>query len=663
MKNSSFRNIEIYLLWLVLVSILSLCGCKSGNGIGEPTDDFDVRINLPSSIDIIKGDEYVFIGQENVGLKTSDSFILESGGISYICPITAVTSTNFTVRISDECETGNYNVYIKRNVQKKSIGRIYINVVDFLFTPDEGTTIYGIVKSEEGGVKDVVVSDGVEVTTTNEKGIYQLKSAKKRNYVFISVPSNYEVPSSGVLPLFSQTLNGNANTAERVDFTLKKVTGQDTYKVFMLGDMHLADRTNDINQFKDFTTDLNNYRNAHPSEKMYAITLGDMTWDLYWYSNKYFELPNYLNTINGLIKNLQIFHTIGNHDYDYKTTNDFSAESKYMSFIGPTYYSFNIGKVHYVVLDDIDCNNYDGTDSRNYSKNLFAEQLTWLTKDLSYISKSTPLIIVMHAQVFYPIESGDDFKIDHDVISTNQLFNIVKDYKVHFVTAHTHEIFNVTPEATIVGGKEFFEHNSGAICASWWWSNYLTQGVHISPDGAPGGYAIWDISGTNIQYLYKSTGWTQDYQFRSYDLNNVSFSLADVPLMPSNISSTVKNKYMQYVNAYPANNNNEVLINIWNWNPRWTLTVTDESGKNLTPIKVWAYDPLHIAALSVMRFNSATLSATPSFITEKANHFFKMKADNANTDLVITVKDEFGHTWTENMQRPKAFSTDVYKSK
>lgn len=662
MKNSSIRNIEIYLLGLVLVSILPLYGCKSGNGTEEPTDNFDVRISLPSSIDIIRGDEYVFIGQEGVGLKTSDSFILESGGISYICPIIAVTSTNFTVRISNECETGNYNVYLKRNVQKKSIGRIYINVVDFLFTPDEGTTIYGIVKSEEGGVKDVVVSDGVEVTTTDEKGIYQLKSAKKRNYVFISVPSNYEVPSSGVLPLFSQTLKGNANTAERVDFTLKKVTGQDIYKVFMLGDMHLADRTNDINQFKDFTTDLNNYRNAHPSEKMYAITLGDMTWDLYWYSNKYFELPNYLNTINGLIKNLQIFHTIGNHDYDYKTTNDFSAESKYMSFIGPTYYSFNIGKVHYVVLDDIDCNNYDGTDSRNYSKNLFAEQLTWLTKDLSYISKSTPLVIVMHAQVFYPLESGD-FKIDHDVTSTNQLLNIVKDYKVHFVTGHTHEIFNVTPEASIVGGKEFFEHNSGAICASWWWSNYLTPGVHISPDGTPGGYAIWDVSGTNIQYLYKGTGWTQDYQFRSYDLNNVSFSLTDVPLMPSNISSTVKNKYMQYVNAYPANNNNEVLINIWNWNPRWTLTVTDESGKDLTPIKVWAYDPLHIAALSVKRFNSATLTATPSFITEKASHFFKMKVDNANTDLVITVKDEFGHTWTENMQRPKAFSTDVYKSK
>ena len=40
-----------------------------------------------------------------------------------------------------------------------------------------------------------------------------------------------------------------------------------------------------------------------------------------------------------------------------------------------------------------------------------------------------------------------------------------------------------------------------------------------------------------------------------------------------------------------------------------------------------------------------------------------MKADNPDTDLVITVKDEFENEWTENMQRPKAFSTDAYKRK
>lgn len=117
---------------------------------------------------------------------------------------------------------------------------------------------------------------------------------------------------------------------------------------------------------------------------------------------------------------------------------------------------------------------------------------------------------------------------------------------------------------------------------------------------------------------------------------------------------------MKYVDAYPENQDNEVLINVWNWNPRWTLKVTDENGNTLTPEEVWAYDPLHVAAMSVKRFNSSTLTSTPSFITEKFPHFFKVKAADADVDLTITVCDEFGHQWTENMQRPKAFSTDAY---
>ena len=657
------RNIAKTLLRIALVSALSLVAC-SGQDIGEtPADDFKVQFELPASADVAKGGEYTFVVTDGEAPQTSDSFVMESEeGISYICPFTQVSPQSFTVKISGDCKAGYYKVSIKRDTRKKPVGRIYINIVESSdLTPDAGTTIYGIVTSEEGAVKGVVVSDGVEVTTTDSRGVYQLKSEKKWGYVFISVPAGYEVPSQGVLPQFSRMLKGSADAAERMDFMLKKVSGQDTYKVFMLGDMHLANRTEDLRQFQDFTSDLNNYRNLHPNEKMYAIALGDMTWDLYWYSNSY-ALPEYLTTMNGLVKDLQIFHTIGNHDYDYKTTSDRDAESKYMNYIAPTYYSLNIGKVHYIVMDDIDCSNYDGTTSRKYEKRISAEQLDWLSKDLSYIDKATPLVVVMHAQVFYPSESAG-FKIDHDVVNTAQLFSLLDGYQVHFVTGHTHMDFNVTPDAAITDGRNFYEHNTGAICASWWWSAHLTPGVHISLDGTPGGYAIWDVSGTNLQWLYKATGRAEDYQFRSYDLNNVHFSLADVPQMPGNLSASVKDKYMQYVDAYPENSNNEVLINIWNWNPRWTLTVTDESGNDLATTAVWAYDPLHIAALSVKRFNSASLTSTPSFITEKFPHFFKVKAADAGTDLVITVKDEFGHTWKEEMQRPKEFSTDAYKLK
>lgn len=634
--------------------------CSKDEATEVASDSFGVSFDCPSLIEVSKGGEYTFQVEGGEEPQASDVLVLEStDGISYTCTLVSVSENSFTVKISEGCESGTYRVFIKRGDRKKQIGSTYINIVEGMdFTPDAGTTVYGVVSTADGPVPGVVVSDGVEVTVTNEQGIYQLQSDKEWGYVFISVPAGYEVPAEGVLPQFYKMMKGDASTAERVDFSLTAVDGQDDYKVLVLGDMHLANRTGDLKQFMEFTSDLNAYRALHQQEKMYAIALGDMTWDLYWYSNSY-ALPEYLNTINSQVKGLQIFHTIGNHDYDYKATNDRDAESRFMDYIAPTYYSFNLGKVHYVVLDDIDCSNYDGTTSRDYEKRVSAGQLSWLAKDLSHVDKSVPLVVVMHAQVFYPSQT-DGFKVDHDVLNTTQLLNVLDGYKVHFITGHTHMNYNVTPDDAVTGGREVYEHNTGAICGSWWWSGYLTPGVHLSPDGTPGGYAIWSVNGTDMEWMYKATGWTEDYQFRSYDLNNVHFSLADVPQMPAGVPASVKKEYMKYVDAYPGNQDNEVLINVWNWNPRWTLKVTDENGNTLTPEEVWAYDPLHVAAMSVKRFNSSTLTSTPSFITEKFPHFFKVKAADADVDLTITVCDEFGHQWTENMQRPKAFSTDAY---
>ena len=645
-----------YLVWIFAI-VPFLIACGDSNTDDAPTDDFDVRFELPATVDVAKGGELTFTVKEGKSPLTTDSFLLEGGGISYLCPILRTSSESFTVRLADECESGSYTAYLKRDARKKSIGKIYINIVDKIdFEPSAGTTVFGLVSSEEGPVANVVVSDGTEVTVTDDKGIYELKSAKKWGYVFISVPSGYEVAAEGVFPQFYQTLKGAADVVEQKDFKLTKVDGQDRYKLFLLGDMHLANRTNDAAQFTQFTTDLNAYMAQHSGQKMYALTLGDMTWDLYWYKNNY-ALPQYRETINRQVKNLQIYHTMGNHDNDFMTTSDYDAAVKYVDCIGPTFYSFNIGQVHYVVMDNIDCSAYDGTDSRNYVKKLSNEQLKWLAKDLAYVDKSTPLIVAMHAQIYKPTSTG--FAFDHDSANTEALLAALDGYEVHFVTGHTHKVYNITPDDDVVKGRDIHEHNSVAICASWWWSGNLTPGVHVSIDGAPGGYAIWDIDGTDFAWLYKSTGWPEEYQFRSYDLNNVSFSMDDVPNIPSNV--LIQLAYKKYVNAYPENSDNEVLIKIWNWNSNWELSVVDERGKTLEYTPVWAYDPLHIAALSVPRFNNSGITSTPSFVTESATNFFKVKADDADVDLTITVKDEFGHTWTEEMQRPKAFSTDAYK--
>ncbi|SPZ84941.1 Uncharacterised protein [Sphingobacterium multivorum] len=84
--------------------------------------------------------------------------------------------------------------------------------------------------------------------------------------MFISIPGNYEVDSNVNAPQFFQRLSQPANIVEIKDFELKAVNNE-KHVVMVLGDMHLAKRTDDLNQFqKGFLPDVNqsiqNYKNA-----------------------------------------------------------------------------------------------------------------------------------------------------------------------------------------------------------------------------------------------------------------------------------------------------------------------------------------------------------------------------------------------------------------
>lgn len=651
------KKIRFILSVVFCIAALAMVSCSEKGG-GEDNENIDVQFRVPESVTIEHGaSTFDFRVQFQKAPKESDKIVFENSlKKDYTCDIVSVSTTSFTVSLFDDIATDTYKVYLKRGSQSKLMGEMAVTITGDGVEPAQGSTVYGKISCDGKGVAGVVVSDGYEVVRTDADGIYQLPSKKALKYVFMSVPSGYEPAAEGVLPKIYAALTKDQNVAERVDFVLSKVDNQDKYKVFFLGDMHLAARTDDLAQFTVFTNDLNTYMDSHKSEKMYAITLGDMTWDLYWYKNSY-QLSNYVEDINKRVSGLLVYHTMGNHDNDMMAVGNWNAKLPYVDNVSPDWYSFNIGKVHYVVLDDIDCSAYKGGD-RNYVKNLPQEQIDWLKKDLQYVDKSTPLVITMHAQVFYPNGTAK-YKIDHSESSTKALFSAVSGYKVHYVTGHTHTIFNALPsETSSLGATDTYEHNAGSICASWWWSGKLTSGVYASLDGAPGGYSIWDVDGTDFKWKYKATAKDENYQFRSYDLNNVSFSNDDVPELQKNNNAAPKLAFMKYTAAYPANKNNEVLINIWNWASDWTLKVTDETGKELSYTKQTAYDPLHIKALTVKRFNNSEIEDAPGFITEnKMPHFFRVKADNADVDLTITVTDSFGNVYTENMARPKAFNT------
>ncbi len=588
------------------------------------TDSFDIQITLPTSIEISKGGEYTFECAEDKGLLTTDQFLLDLGVLKP-CTITSATPTSFTVRFPASCETGDYKIVVKRGERKKSLGTLHIQVVTKIdFEPDPSSTVYGQITCDGAGVPDVVVTDGVEVVKTDGNGIYQIASRKYWGYVAMSIPSGYEAVSDGVFPKFHSILRNDAKKLERADFELVRVSGQDNHVMLMMGDMHLANRNNDIAQFSSFTSEINAYVKSNNGSRIYGLTLGDMTWDLYWTSNQ-FDFTNYVKTIND-IKGMQIFHTIGNHDHEMMAAGDFNTVTQFKHNVAPTFYSFNIGKVHYVVIDDIECTN-PGTGDRTYNEKIVNDQLLWLRKDLEHVPVSTPLVFAMHAPV-QGVQNKSDF------------ISIIAPYEtVHVVSGHTHRISNYVNE-------EYMEHVSGAVCADWWWSGKTSPGLLMSTDGTPAGYAIWTINGTDMKWLYKSIGKPESHQFRSYDLNNVAFGALQ------GCSASDAKKYQE---AYPANSKNEVLINVWNWNPDWTVSVKDESGRELECKKVNAYDPLHIEA----RFSG--VSSTSNFSTQNREHFFKVTAGNADMDLTITVTDEFGNVWTENMQRPKAFSKNAYK--
>ena len=179
------------------------------------------------------------------------------------------------------------------------------------------------------------------------------------------------------------------------------------------------------------------------------------------------------------------------------------------------------------------------------------------------------------------------------------------------------------------------------------------HGVHIGQDGSPGGYTVLDVTGGDFKWQYKATGKGTDYQFRTYDRNQIL--LTSDKYVP-NSNGTYKFDPSIWGNV---SNANEVYINVWNWDPAWTVSVTEE-GNPLTVSQVISgeKDPLHLIAYTAKRINK---NSKPTFETNKTYHLFKVTASGPATTLEVQVTDRFGNVYTETMTRPKAFTTDMYK--
>lgn len=657
MKNSFLRNDNRYApskkvlrLFLVIVLCLgfglSCTSCKDDGNTAKIETLGITGISIPNPLSVENGTVITLAGK---GIVAGDKLTFTStDGVEYTTSVGSVTDSSWSFTLPSDFSTGTYYFYLTRGNVKVSLSKVAIQITVNLSIPDkDGMTVKGVVYCNGEGIKGVEVSDGIEVTQTDANGIYYLPSNKKYGYVFISIPSGYEVTNDGNAPLFYARVNSaSPATVEQADFSLRKVDNQ-KHAVLALTDFHLANRNDDVTQFRAFVKDVNSTISdlSTAGYRVYVMSMGDESWDAYWYANSY-ALPDSYVEMQGL--NATTFHCMGNHDNDPYCPDDWLAEAAWRRVCGPVYYSFNIGKVHYIVLDNIQYLNTGANQGtvgeRNYNKVLINEEIEWLKKDLALISdKNTPVVVGMHAPLYTrPSLSGQSQVDSYDMTGGANFISYFSGFSnVQVLTGHTHVNYNVSKESNLM------EHNTAAVCATWWWTNKLVKN-HICCDGTPGGYGVYSFSGDNLGWYYKSYGYTKDYQFRTYDLNT---TYIDPNVYAPNYVSDMAAYAHEYATPSTAN---EVLINVWNYDLQWKIEVS-ENGTSLPVTRVCTYDPLHIISYDAARIKTGGASAV-SFPSEPTAHLFKVKASSATSSLVIKVTDRFGNTYSETMTRPKAFN-------
>ena len=522
------------------------------------------------------------------------------------------------------------------------------------YVPPIPSNVTGRVTCNGAGVPDVLVSDGIQIVKTDADGNYGMHSEKKWQNVFVIIPSGYEAPLDGVRPQFYKVLTEDVETPEQADFELLESSFTD-FRLLVLSDMHLANRgtPSDMEQFDKVAQFIGEQMDMAPG-KVFALTLGDHAWDMYWVSNHY-NLTDYLSTINSYFgsKGVPFFFTMGNHDNEMEESGDVDKARAYIHTIAPTYYSFNLGDVHFIVLDDMDFTGVEaGKDNRSkYTKNFTADQLEWLRADLSHVDKSKLIVVSAHEPMAVPDGLGWKEELNGADADKTAFLSIFDGYNVEMMTGHTHSIFNRELSPT------FHEHNYGAVCGTWWWSGHLTPGIHIGQEGSPGGFGVFDFDGNTVtnQY-YQAACKDRNYQFRAYDMNAVKeFLTEDYANGHSDWT-----KYYNYIQGFE---DNVIFLNVWDWDENWNVEVYEGDTKLEVTPRGGVYDPLHIAAFTGPRLRRSDAQGTsPSFQTRKWNHYFQATASSATSTVTVKVTDRYGNLFQEEMVRPKAFSTDEYKN-
>lgn len=653
----TMKQLTKYIVLLLAGLVSGSAGCSDAKpaAVGKP-GKMVTDVYIAPSMPVYAGEKLRLLG---AGFAEGDELLLRGSGTEFSAPVEAVTESYACFTVPGGITSDGYSLVLRRGADEQLLAYTKLRPApDWTLVPDrEGATVKGVVYCGLKPLAGVRVSDGVVTVTTDENGYYWLPSEKYHGYVFITLPSGYEpYTEDTTVPAFWASLTGPQAACEQHNFELVEADNE-RHTMLVATDLHLANRpsaTGDLTQFGDgFLTETKAFIAAQQRQQpVYTLMLGDMTWDEFWYSNLY-GLSNYKTTMAGYPSLL--FHVMGNHDNDPYRVGDFAGEAMYKSVFGPTYYSMNIGRVHYIVLDNtvyINDNGAEGTiGSRNYKRYVTEMQLEWLRDDLAAVGdKSMPVVVGFHCQSMNNYNATFANKPTFNPSSgTGDLIACFDGFScVIFLSGHTHYNAHIPYSPTLE------EHNVAAVCETWWWAGKLS-GVNVCKDGAPAGYAVYEADGTDLKWYYKGVGHDRDKQFLSYDMNSVkAFYKPEVVELLSQWPSRAKDgQGDDYFDVEP----NTVFINVWNYDPEWTISVT-ENGRPLEVTRVWHRDPLHTICFDYPRLK-AGLAVVADWESLRHSHMFSVRASEPGTTLRIEVTDRFGRTSSEVMRRPKDFTTDM----
>jgi len=142
---------------------------------------------------------------------------------------------------------------------------------------------------------------------------------------------------------------------------------------------------------------------------------------------------------------------------------------------GKTYYSFDYGKYHFVIIDPEEIK-----ETGYRAVRLPEEQLEWLKEDLKNNSNKY-IIICYHQPLGCWVEE-----------SRQKFLDVVEKYKGHIllIAGHTHD-------NRVMDIDGIPEHQGGAVCGDWWQTGK-------TPDGYPLGYVIYYINDSGVFRFYKA---------------------------------------------------------------------------------------------------------------------------------------------------------------